>query len=767
MSGGDRKKRADRGEGWEEAGAEFYQESYPGEMDLDHVLQKDPHHLATLLPSKHTRTTTARKKDTKATLRRRTSTRSYCGTVRQNTTGVNNEVQVSIMPDLSENLSNEERTWEEIMKLKTLPVSMAEKKEMKARLLSAETFRLQGLDQLRWQKKKCCLRLKFYYNQINSFFSIWELKLRRLEKDCGTGIVSFFTFFKSLIFLNYAMSWFIIKLLVIPVYFLQKHKIEENDIAADNDNSTEIIDFCPIIYQNISNSAELNFDVGTVFSFIQGTGWIQSTPLFYGMYPAESIPLFNTRINLAIIYLVVLMCYHAGFFIDLAKKFKKSFKQRLLKNQGQFYLYCNLAFSSWDFSIASKKAALARHKSVFSLVREFLKIQRQKDDKQHQTTDESCKLLVIRFTVNLIVLLIYFCSAAIVYYTIQHCTLMRDVTLNYYQTLLNEYLPAMTIVTLNHLIPLIFNYFIKFESYNAFCTQHLSFIRAIILRLLLVSVLFFSIFTVASCKPNKSECVSSSCKTPLCWEVYFGQQIYKLLIFNLVVEILLTFFINFPRKLLASHMSNNFAQFIGNQTFNVRKHILDIAYIQMICWSTAFYAPLLPMLTTFVLFITFFLKKFACVVNCAPSASLYPASELQSLFVFVLSSFYIFSIIPWAYSVLEIMPSKSCGPFRGQPSVWLIFSQALHDFPSWVKMFAQFCSSSWFVMPIIVTLVLLLYYYYSVSIANQKMVLVLKKQLILEGHDKQFLLNRLSAFIRQHQEKHKAMARSVDTPRIK
>lgn len=54
MSGGERKKRASRGTGWEEAGAEFYQESYPGDADME-ALQRDPHHIATLLPSKQNR----------------------------------------------------------------------------------------------------------------------------------------------------------------------------------------------------------------------------------------------------------------------------------------------------------------------------------------------------------------------------------------------------------------------------------------------------------------------------------------------------------------------------------------------------------------------------------------------------------------------------------------------------------------------------------------------------------------------------------------
>jgi hypothetical protein len=54
MSGGERRKRTSRGQGWEEAGAEFYQESYPADVDLE-VVQRDPAHIATLLPSKQSR----------------------------------------------------------------------------------------------------------------------------------------------------------------------------------------------------------------------------------------------------------------------------------------------------------------------------------------------------------------------------------------------------------------------------------------------------------------------------------------------------------------------------------------------------------------------------------------------------------------------------------------------------------------------------------------------------------------------------------------
>lgn len=72
--------------------------------------------------------------DTKTTLRRRTSTRSRGTTTSRRMSTNVHDVAVSMLPDLSENLSNEERTWEEIMQIKAMPVCMAQKMQLKNQL---------------------------------------------------------------------------------------------------------------------------------------------------------------------------------------------------------------------------------------------------------------------------------------------------------------------------------------------------------------------------------------------------------------------------------------------------------------------------------------------------------------------------------------------------------------------------------------------------------------------------------------------------------
>lgn len=50
------------------------------------------------------------------------------------------DAAVSMLPDLSENLSNEERTWEEIMQIKSMPICMDQKIQLKRQLQVTQVF---------------------------------------------------------------------------------------------------------------------------------------------------------------------------------------------------------------------------------------------------------------------------------------------------------------------------------------------------------------------------------------------------------------------------------------------------------------------------------------------------------------------------------------------------------------------------------------------------------------------------------------------------
>ncbi|KAJ3634820.1 hypothetical protein MTP99_007765 [Tenebrio molitor] len=186
MSGGGNKKKPTKIQGWEEAGSEFYQESYPTDAEFD-AFQRDPNpkHLATLLPSKQTRaaaTIRIRTNDTR-TIRRQTSSRSRRESTVHRGTATTADVQVSMLPDLSENLSNEQTTWEEIMQIKSMPVPMSQKKEMKAKILNEPNLRLQGYEQLNWKRRKIWRHFVTQLKEFNAKLELWKGDLKRIEGD--------------------------------------------------------------------------------------------------------------------------------------------------------------------------------------------------------------------------------------------------------------------------------------------------------------------------------------------------------------------------------------------------------------------------------------------------------------------------------------------------------------------------------------------------------------------------------------------------------
>ncbi|KOX73727.1 Transmembrane channel-like protein 7 [Melipona quadrifasciata] len=610
MSGGDRKKRAcDRGQGWEEAGAEFYQESYPAaiEADLQQALQRDPSHIATLLPSKKSRVATAKRirNDTKTTLRRRTSTRSRGTTTSRRMSTNIHDAAVSMLPDLFENLSNEERTWEEIMQIKAMPVCMAQKIQLKNQLQSATKLRLQGFEQLKWQRRKAWQQFRIRMKEAYSKMELWNDSLKTIGGNFGMGIVAYFLFIKWLLYLNLLLFGIIFLFIVLPATLLDMPE----DETCVNSNNSHSISCCSELYWNITQES------GNI------AGMLEYTLLFYGAYS------------------------HMTYTSAIVKSAAKSFKQRVVENEGQFYQYCNLVFGGWDYCIHNEKSAAIKHKALYNEMKAFLEAERLEEERQNRTREETTKLFLMRLFINLIVLAV-----------------------------------------------------------------------------------------LCGCEVKDNECTNNTSKRPLCWETFVGQQFFKLYITDVFFQFFMTFFINFPRSLIAKHTENKVLRFFGEQEFDLPKHVLDVVYLQTICWLGLFYAPLLPLIAIFSTFVLFYIKKFACLVNSTPSSKIYRAI---------------------GYSIAEIEPSKSCGPFRGFKSVWSLLIVVFAEFPDWLQSILYFLGTAGFGVPAFVILTLLLYYYYAVSIANKHMVTVLKNQLVLEGHDKQFLLNRLSAFIKQQQDQNK------------
>ncbi|XP_017781236.1 PREDICTED: transmembrane channel-like protein 7 [Nicrophorus vespilloides] len=752
MSGGLNKKKVNKTQGWEVAGSEFYQESYPSNAADFDVLQQNPKHLATLLPSKQNRAATIKLRnnsDTR-TFRRQQSMRRE-STFRR--ASVAAEVQVAMMPDLSQNLSNEQTTWQEIMELKAMPIPMAQKREMKSKLQNEPNLRLQGYEQFKWKHKRMLEKFKLRLNEAYQKLELWRGTLKNIEGNFGTGVVAYFLFIKWLMRLNLCMFVPQFFFVILPMLLSQEKAPVE--CSGGERNSTEC---CTANYFNSSSGSNLVLDL------FQGRGEMEKTVFFYGPYSNETLQYYlngsQMYYNLPLAYVAVPIFYFLFSLIAIVKAAAKGFKERLVEGEGQFYHYCNLVICSWDFCIDNKKSAGKKQEAIFKEIKSSLEIERLEEERKCRTRNEKTKLLAIRIVVNFVVVLILFLGAAIIYFVFDFSTnKLVDYVGNSISfdtdsilRLFYEFLPSIIIVLLNMTVPFLFQYLVSFENYSPIFVVRLTLVRTVFLRLFSLFVLYASLYKKISCEREEDECTSTSCNTPMCWETFVGQQMYKLALTDFATHVFITFVVNFIRSRIG-RLENRFAKLIGEQYFDLPKHVLDVVYLQTVSWFGSFYAPCLPALFTIIFFAMFFVKRFACLVNSRPSSTVYRASRSNSMFMIVLLVSFIFALIPVAFSVAELVPSKSCGPFRGLNSVWEVVTVAFHYTPHWIQKVVFFLSTAGFGIPVFIVLCLTLYYYIAVTSANRHMVVVLKHQLVLEGHDKQFLLEKLSSFIKQQQKR--------------
>lgn len=695
---------------------------------------------------------------------------------------------------------------------------------------------------------------------------LWRSSLKKIEGNFGTGVVAYFLFLRWLMVLNLLIFTIIFMFIILPQLVLHEPKdspcdltlppVEEDKNFPDPNSTIGFTIMTVLRYPNTTvqccreaylNEIKHNRSDFSILHLVQGTGFMEKTLLFYGMYtnqiygydplanqepdvfikhqrPSREIDNDNYQdmgnlstpiaifdnsttnftswreffnqldiyYDLPLAYIIVTIVCYLYTLVAIVKAVAHEFKDRLVEGEGQFYQYCNLIFCGWDFSLHNEKSAQIKHKALYNEIQSLMHLKRYEFERNNRTRDIMFKLYLIRVLINFCVCVILVICGAIIYVTFDTSigqlepnfqTVTRYKSFNVFMNkvkkiatgdapvsgqevddqfwmLFYEFLPYVCIVILNLVVPILFNYLVQFEQYSPLFVIKMNLFRTIGLRLSSLAVLISRFYYLISARNENStlECYNMHYGTPQCWETFIGQQFYKLFIVDFVTHIFVTFFVNFPRAMIARHMNNAFARFI-EMDFELSKHVLDVVYSQTLCWVGTFYSPFLPAIGAVLIFFMFYIKKFACLVNSKPSAIMYRASRSNSLFMIILLLSFTIAIIPVVYAIAEITPSRSCGPFRGLDSVWERATRAFGKLPNFLRNVVFFFGTSSFAIPCFIVLILFLYYYYSVSAANKHMVQVLKNQLVLEGHDKQFLLNRLSLFIKQQQEYQKRIQR--------
>ncbi|KAF4011400.1 hypothetical protein G4228_002766 [Cervus hanglu yarkandensis] len=131
--------------------------------------------------------------------------------------------------------------------------------------------------------------------------------------------------------------------------------------------------------------------------------------------------------------------------------------------------------------------------------------------------------------------------------------------------------------------------------------------------------------------------------------------------------------------------------------------------------------------------------------TCSPASRTFRASTVNFFFPLVLLLGLAISAVPVLYSIFLIPPSKLCGPFRGQSSIWVAIPESICKLPQTAQNFLFFLGTQAFAVPLLLISSILMAY--TVALANSygRLISELKRQIQTEAQNKVFLAQRAVA----------------------
>ncbi|KAM9598677.1 transmembrane channel-like protein 7 isoform 3-T3 [Morphnus guianensis] len=556
-----------------------------------------------------------------------------------------------------------------------LPFSMAEKRRLRD-CQQADIKYLSGWKQWKRTSSKSLKKVLNEVKELLSYLELWRHDIHSIEGKFGTGIQSYFSFLRFLVLLNFVIFILMFSVVTLPS-IISKYGIFNSSFAKIPPKNIE--PHCTV-YKPSGNKGLVYFYT-YLKDLFSGTGFLKETSLFYGYYTIDTAWLSVLRYNLPLAYLLATFAYLGLSLLWIIKRSVEGFKQNLVRDEDQFQSYCNKVFAGWDFCITDPNAARLKHRSL--------------------------------------------------QYELQGIS-----NTNFQVNLLLQYLPSMVITLANFIAPQIFSFLIRFEDYSPAFEIRLTLMRCVFVRLANIGVLLFSLWSqISYCATDECKACGYNYELYPCWESAVGQEMYKLMIFDFIIILAVTLFVDFPRKFLVTHCSCKPVQWCGLQEFGIPDNVLEIVYGQTLCWIGTFFSPLLPAIATIKYFIIFYIKKISLIHTCKPAARPIRASSSNFFFLVVLLIGLVLAFIPLGISIAHISSSKACGPFRSFNTSWAVVPDTILGFPTGLQQVLHGIASEAFAVPFFMVTCLVMFYFIALAGAHKRVVEQLREQLVMVRFD--------------------------------
>ncbi|KAM9598679.1 transmembrane channel-like protein 7 isoform 5-T7 [Morphnus guianensis] len=622
-----------------------------------------------------------------------------------------------------------------------LPFSMAEKRRLRD-CQQADIKYLSGWKQWKRTSSKSLKKVLNEVKELLSYLELWRHDIHSIEGKFGTGIQSYFSFLRFLVLLNFVIFILMFSVVTLPS-IISKYGIFNSSFAKIPPKNIE--PHCTV-YKPSGNKGLVYFYT-YLKDLFSGTGFLKETSLFYGYYTIDTAWLSVLRYNLPLAYLLATFAYLGLSLLWIIKRSVEGFKQNLVRDEDQFQSYCNKVFAGWDFCITDPNAARLKHRSLQYELQTDLEEERLKQKIADRTMKEKLRIYSLRILINIIV----FAVLSGCFYSIYRATVFSQENsngisnTNFQVNLLLQYLPSMVITLANFIAPQIFSFLIRFEDYSPAFEIRLTLMRCVFVRLANIGVLLFSLWSqISYCATDECKACGYNYELYPCWESAVGQEMYKLMIFDFIIILAVTLFVDFPRKFLVTHCSCKPVQWCGLQEFGIPDNVLEIVYGQTLCWIGTFFSPLLPAIATIKYFIIFYIKKISLIHTCKPAARPIRASSSNFFFLVVLLIGLVLAFIPLGISIAHISSSKACGPFRSFNTSWAVVPDTILGFPTGLQQVLHGIASEAFAVPFFMVTCLVMFYFIALAGAHKRVVEQLREQLVMESRDKQFLIRKIT-----------------------
>ena len=602
----------------------------------------------------------------------------------------------------------------------------------------------------------------------------WENQIKQVESHFGSIVASYFIFLRWLVGMNLVIFFIMTTFVVMPEIFQRcagKKKLIEVPPEVDK---TSIYDL------------RLVHDFG---------GIVRYSPFYYGYYTSfvsnqTSEDYSNKQYNLPLAYFLstlIVLLYSFAVILHAIAGSADATENLLDDDDLRFSIQ---VFSCWDFKVANQETADIKIASIATSIREAILEEEESGKKQEQKTWST---RILRVIANILVGFFLLGSGYIIYDIVlvskykSLCLESKNEIVDWFTS--NQVSVTMSIIGL--FFPDILGLIGKMERFHPRIALRWLLGRVFILYFLNLATLMYALFERIGDEENQdAETFTDPCdseKTTVimvklarrlrtylfpnstdhllyrreavntsdifanqtkfqdeCWETGVGQELAKLIVFDMYTVILSILVFDFFRGLLVRYINpiwpfwdleDTYPQYAE---FQLADNILHLIYNQGVLWMACYFSPVFPLIHLMKIISIFYLRAWSVLATNLPSRKIFRASKSNSFYLVLLLFMLLVIMLPIVYS-MSIKASKRCGPYSTIPEVeksyeilkWTIKSINIGFI---AKTFAML-SSPTVIVPCILVMIMMIYYLKTTNEGKSFALIELKNNLVSERED--------------------------------